>query len=177
MFVGGSRVVTLAFDPSVAAIDLRYDIEYSTNGGQTWKSACPRRPPAPSQVTLVRTGRPVIYRENSPSSAPWIRLKVSTINGSFTSFAIPLAKDYVTWQTQNSPGNSNNATIGPDSEPMLTASPTCSNSLSAVIPTAPPAVPSPTSAPLLLVGSNALRSASIHLSLKVSSKLCRQAMI
>lgn len=134
--VGTQRVVTLSFDPSVAAIDLRYEIEYSTDGGQTWSAA------GPAQVVMERTGGPVRYRETAPGTAPWMRLKTYLITNSLISASMaPNATDYLTWRTQHFPGNEDPAVVGPDADPDGDGVPNAAEFAFGTIPTSASSVP------------------------------------
>lgn len=111
MSVNDRPHVTLSFTPSVAAIDVRYEIEKSLDG-TAWSAAG-------SDVTLVRTGSPVVYRETTPGGAPYLRLRVTTLDDSATAIDTPVAEDFVTWSAQRWPGVTNASVTGPDADPDL----------------------------------------------------------
>ena len=109
MTLNGQPHLTLGFTPSAAAIDVRYEVEKSLDGS-TWAAAG-------TAVTLVRTGSPVLYRETTPGSAPYLRLRVTTLDNTATAVDTPAPENFSTWAVQRFPGVTNPAIAGPAADP------------------------------------------------------------
>jgi putative alpha-1,2-mannosidase len=84
--VSGTSYKTISFNPSVAAISVNYVVEVSPDG-TTWSSG-------PSATTVVRTGSPVIVRDNTPFSGSR-RIRLRLTDGTRTTLLEPAASGFI----------------------------------------------------------------------------------